>query len=140
MTMKRLIVLALLCAPACVGAQASSPVARPSIWTLEAYISHNEAIRSEQEKFQGERDRRYMERDDLRAQALKIKEEGDARALELARQIQTYKDEKANELRSQIERERGTYVTWPMLLSLLVGMFAGMAALIVNVRKNPRGR
>ena len=29
----------------------------------------------------------------------------------LAREIQTYKDEKANELRSQIERERGNYAT-----------------------------
>jgi len=36
-------------------------------------------------------------------------------ALQLAREIQTYKDEKANELRSQIERERGSYVTKPEL-------------------------
>jgi hypothetical protein len=35
----------------------------------------------------------------------------DARALELARDIQNYKDEKANDLRSQIEGERGLYAT-----------------------------
>lgn len=52
--------------------------------------------------------------DALRAadqRALQIKEEGDRRALELAREIQTYKDEQANELRSQIEAERRLYVT-----------------------------
>jgi vacuolar-type H+-ATPase subunit E/Vma4 len=49
--------------------------------------------------------------------ALQIKEEGDAKALNLAREIQTYKDEKANELRSQIEQERGTYVTHTQLTS-----------------------
>ncbi len=29
----------------------------------------------------------------------------------MAREIQTYKDEKANDLRSQIEQERGSYAT-----------------------------
>jgi hypothetical protein len=43
--------------------------------------------------------------------ALKIKETADLAALQLAREIQTYKDEKANELREQISRERGMYVT-----------------------------
>jgi len=43
--------------------------------------------------------------------ALQIKETADAEALRLAREIQVYKDEKANELRSQIERERGGYAT-----------------------------
>ena len=50
--------------------------------------------------------------------AVQIKEEADERALELARTIQTYKDEKANELRSQIERERGTYATKDELAAL----------------------
>jgi hypothetical protein len=52
--------------------------------------------------------------DSLRAadqRALEIKETGDAKALELAREIQTYKDEKANELREQINNERGLYAT-----------------------------
>lgn len=43
--------------------------------------------------------------------ALSIKEIGDANALDLAREIQTYKDEKANELREQIGSERGLYAT-----------------------------
>ncbi len=79
-------------------------------WTLEAYIAHNEAIRSKDERFEEERDRRYTEVGVEREKALKIKETADLAALGLAREIQTYKDEKANELRSQIERERGAYV------------------------------
>lgn len=58
-----------------------------------------------------ERDRRYAEVNIEREKALRIKEEADKVALQLAREIQVYKDEKANELRSQIERERGSYAT-----------------------------
>lgn len=58
-----------------------------------------------------ERDRRYSEVFLEREKAQKIKETADLAALKLAREIQTYKDEKANDLRSQIERERGEYVT-----------------------------
>ncbi len=43
--------------------------------------------------------------------ALQIKEEADKIALGLARDIQVYKDEKANELREQINSERGSYAT-----------------------------
>lgn len=63
------------------------------------------------ERFYDERDRRYSEVSEARAEALKIKEAGDAKALELAREIQDYKDEKANELREQISSERGIYAT-----------------------------
>lgn len=56
-------------------------------------------------------DRRYSEVDSERERAIKIKEDADKTALGLAREIQQYKDEKANDLRSQIERERGTYTT-----------------------------
>jgi hypothetical protein len=62
-------------------------------------------------QFAEERDRRYTEVNIEKEKALKIKETADLTALSLAREIQTYKDEKANELRSQIERERGTYAT-----------------------------
>ena len=62
-------------------------------------------------RFAEERDRRYAEVATEREKALKIKETADLAALGLAREIQTYKDEKANELRSQIERERGNYAT-----------------------------
>jgi vacuolar-type H+-ATPase subunit H len=56
-------------------------------------------------------DRRYAEVNAAKAEALKIKEAGDAKALDLAREIQDYKDKKANELREQISRERGAYVS-----------------------------
>ena len=62
-------------------------------------------------RFSEERDRRYAEVALEREKALKIKETADLAALDLAREIQTYKDEKANDLRSQIEGERGSYVT-----------------------------
>lgn len=58
-----------------------------------------------------ERDRRYTEVNREREKALAIKDDADKVALQLARDIQVYKDEKANELRSQIERERGSYAT-----------------------------
>jgi len=68
-------------------------------------------LRSHLRELAAERDRRYAEVAIEREKALMIKERADRAALELAREIQTYKDEKANELRSQIERERGSYVT-----------------------------
>jgi len=58
-----------------------------------------------------ERDQRYAEVKAAEEKAIKVKETADAVALGLQRETQTYKDEKANELRSQIERERGTYAT-----------------------------
>ena len=74
-------------------------------------LTHLLALREQDQRFFQERDRRYEEVNLEREKALKIKETADLAALELAREIQTYKDEKANELRSQIERERGTYAT-----------------------------
>jgi len=44
-------------------------------------------------------------------EALSIKDEADRKALNLAREIQTYKDEQANRLREQINGERGLYAT-----------------------------
>jgi hypothetical protein len=81
------------------------------VWTLGAYVAHNEALRAAEEKFQQERDRRYAEVATEREKALKIKETADLAALGLAREIQTYKDEKANELREQISQERGLYAS-----------------------------
>ncbi len=80
-------------------------------WTIETYSAHNEALRESQEKFLEERDRRYSEVKAAEEKALKVKEQADRDALDLARQIQTYKDEKANELREQIASERGLYAT-----------------------------
>lgn len=56
-------------------------------------------------------DRRYAEVNIEREKALKIKEMADLAALGLAREIQNYKDEKANQLREQINSERGLYAT-----------------------------
>jgi hypothetical protein len=71
-----------------------------------------------QARFEAERDRRYNEVNIEREKALKIKETADLAALGLAREIQTYKDEKANELREQIGSERGLYVTRPEIKPL----------------------
>jgi Flp pilus assembly protein TadB len=72
---------------------------------------HLEALRAADRELAAERDRRYAEVGVAQEKALKIKEAADHAALELARQIQTYKDEKANELREQIASERHLYVT-----------------------------
>jgi Fe2+ transport system protein B len=80
-------------------------------WTVETWVKHSEALAAAERRFNEERDRRYAEVALEREKALKIKETADLAALQLAREIQTYKDEKANELRSQIERERGSYAT-----------------------------
>jgi hypothetical protein len=80
-------------------------------WSVDTYAAHNEAIRAAEQKFQDERDRRYAEVATEREKALKIKETADLAALGLAREIQTYKDEKANQLRDQINNERGLYAT-----------------------------
>lgn len=94
-------------------------------WTIATYAAHNEALRladdklrAADERFYGERDRRYAEVKNAEEKALRVKDEADKNALTLAREIQTYKDEKANELRSQIERERGDYATQADLKSL----------------------
>ena len=62
-------------------------------WDVETLKEHFEALRAADQR------------------AIQIKETGDAKALSLAREIQTYKDEKANELREQISSERGIYAT-----------------------------
>jgi vacuolar-type H+-ATPase subunit H len=72
---------------------------------------HLEALRAADAALAAERDRRYAEVKAAEAQALKVKEEADKTALGLQRETQTYKDEKANELREQINSERGLYAT-----------------------------
>jgi hypothetical protein len=84
---------------------------KPSNWTLESYVAHNEAMREAENRLRDEIDRRYRDVDVEREKAVRIKEEADAQALQLARDIQTYKDMKANELREQIASERGLYAT-----------------------------
>jgi len=72
-------------------------------------------------------DRRYSEVNVEREKALKIKERADEVALGLAREIQTYKDEKANELREQINSERGIYATRNELQAAVREILAGSA-------------
>jgi vacuolar-type H+-ATPase subunit H len=76
-----------------------------------ADAEHVKMLRDSDAKFSDERDRRYAEVASEREKALKIKEEADKEALRLAREIQSYKDEKANQLREQIGSERGLYPT-----------------------------
>jgi preprotein translocase subunit SecF len=82
-----------------------------SEWTIGTFKVLMDERQAAQAALDEERDRRYAEVALEREKALKIKETADLAALQLAREIQTYKDEKANELRSQIERERGSYAT-----------------------------
>ena len=100
----------------------------PSPWTIDSSMqllksTINERdrlyveLRAADQMFAEERDRRYSEVNVEKEKALKIKETADLAALQLAREIQTYKDEKANELREQINRERGLYVTKDELIS-----------------------
>jgi len=87
-------------------------------WTIETLHEYYEALRKVDEKFQTERDRRYTEVNIEREKALKIKEEADKAALSLAREIQVYKDEKANELREQLAAERLDYASKSDLVTL----------------------
>jgi hypothetical protein len=62
-------------------------------------------------RLQTERDRRYAEVNVEKEKALKIKETADRDALQLARDIQTYKDQQHNGLLNQLNGERGLYAT-----------------------------
>lgn len=107
--------------------------AEESGWTLETYRIFTEALRSADKEFQLERDRRYAEVAVEREKALRIKETADVKiketketadlaALSLARDIQTYKDEKADKARDLGLSERGAYVTQPQLVSAIEGI------------------
>jgi hypothetical protein len=80
-------------------------------WTLDTLAEYTRQRFESDTKLYEERDRRYSEVSQEREKALKIKEQADRDALALARDIQVYKDEKANELREQINRERVLYAT-----------------------------
>jgi hypothetical protein len=86
-------------------------------------------LREHLEALRAADDRRYTETTALQEKALLIKERADEVALSLAREIQTYKDTKANELREQIASERGLYVTKEQLDALAGRQSADIAAL-----------
>lgn len=66
--------------------------------------------------------------------AIQIKEQGDERALGLDREDRTYKDEKANNLRTQIESERGNYATKDDLRAVEDKLAAIVASAVVEIR------
>lgn len=91
---------------------------------------HLETVRALEHTLAEERDRRYAEVNIEREKALKIKEEADRTALTLARenqnlkdenqkQVQLYRDEKANELREQINKERNLYASKEDLANIM---------------------
>jgi len=92
-------------------AEGGQTAQQPSGWTIDTLKALVDERHAAQTAFATERDRRYTEVAQEREKALKIKEEADKAALALAREIQTYKDEKANELREQINSERGLYAS-----------------------------
>lgn len=75
------------------------------------YKVHNEAMRKADRRFDEERDRRYTEVNVEKEKALKIKETADLTALELAREGQTYKDERNDSQREQSLKSTGIYAT-----------------------------
>lgn len=82
-----------------------------TVWTVETYAAHNEAMRVVEDRFQTERDRRYTEVNVEKEKALKIKETADLTALELARESQVYKDERNDAMREQNLKDNGIYAT-----------------------------
>jgi len=80
-------------------------------WTVDTLREHWLALREADDRFTIERDKRYAEVNIEREKALKIKETADLAALTLAREIQSYKDEKVEKSREQNLRESGEYVT-----------------------------
>ena len=94
------------------GASLSTdPAAGTSSATDVSLREYQYVINLWRDRFDAERDRRYTEVNIEKEKALKIKEEADKRALDLQAETQAYKDEKANELREQINSERGRYLT-----------------------------
>ena len=108
-------------------------------WTIETYAAHNEALRAAEKELQAERDRRYAEVKRAETEALRVKDDADHAALQLAREIQSYKDEKANQLRSQIEQERGTYAQKTDLVSAVEKLEVALKPLLAY-SMNQQGR
>jgi hypothetical protein len=110
-------------------------------WTIDTWRYHSDAMRNLErlwredqvkltEKFEQERDRRLGEVAVEREKALKIKETADLAALSLAREIQDYKDEKANGLRDQLLQERGSYATKADVQSAVREVSASISPLV----------
>jgi hypothetical protein len=116
----------------------SSPPSTGGGWNVETLKQHFDALRSADERFYNERDRRYTEVSVEREKALKIKDEADKAALGLAREIQQYKDEKANELREQIGSERGLYPSKSELLVAVREVRTELMGMLSNAKADTR--
>jgi len=110
----------------------------PTVETISLY-AHLAALQEERTKFERERDRRYSDVALEREKALKIKDVADRDALKLAREIQTYKDERDNRLREQINEERGSYATKNDLSALSKEMQATIRPLVDFVARSRGG-
>jgi vacuolar-type H+-ATPase subunit H len=113
--------------------QVAYPIYRPSEYVpLREYL---EAKLDFEARLRDADDRRYAEVAAEREKALKIKEKADETALGLDREIRNYKDEKANELREQINSERGLYATHDDLQAVAARMEALIAPLTTFVNE-----
>jgi hypothetical protein len=101
---------------------------------VQALDRRSAELRAADFRWLEERDRRYSEVTAEREKALKIKEEADTKALELQRSTQSYKDEKANELREQISSERGLYATKADVIAAVEKMEATLDPVIGFMR------
>lgn len=79
-----------------------------SLGTIVTLAQHLSCMQAKDQEFRDERDRRYAEVAEARAEALKIKETADAKALELAAEIQSYKDRLNERLQNQAAEQRGS--------------------------------
>src|ERR1700732_4542912 len=111
------------------ASRSTDPAAGTSTATDVSLREFFGVIRDADLRFDAERDRRLTEVATEREKALKIKEEADKAALALAREIQTYKDEKANQLREQISGERGSFATKDDLQAAIREITASMTPL-----------
>jgi len=80
-------------------------------WTIGTLKHHQTAMEEWRDRFDAERDRRYLEVNIEKEKALKIKETADRDALSLAREAQAYKDQQNDALRDKNLSESGVYAT-----------------------------
>ena len=83
----------------------------PSGWTVDTLKEFIDAQHAADERLRLEMDRRWTNDAELRANALKIKEVADEKALALAKEGQLYKDRQADQLRDETLGKSGIYAT-----------------------------
>lgn len=80
-------------------------------WTVDTLKEFIDAQHAADERLRLEMDRRWTNDAELRANALKIKEVADEKALSLAKEGQLYKDRQADQLRDETLGKSGIYAT-----------------------------